>query len=429
MSRALCSAVLLLLTQGAGAEPLPEPLSLEQALALSRVHPALQLARAGVQVARANLDSVLATDDLQLSLTGTLQYLEPAELSPYQEHNDSRLALKLSKVLYDFGYSRAGEAAARKKLEGRRRLEQEAIQNRHLKVMAAFFDVLLADLQFRHDREARTIVFARLDSELERRRLGQTSDIDLLETQSDYQQATHLRAVSASRQRLARSKLAVAMNRPGELVSDLVTPPLPELRLPSTDLETVLGEVRRDNPRILWLRAALESAGSSVEQAGSRFRPVLRGELEAREYYRETHATSPFTAALVLEVPLYTGGLADSEVAIALAEEAESQALLNQSVLDMEQRVVELWLELETLLVRFQELQASDDYQELYLDRNRTLYEMEVASDFGDATVRAAELDLQKGRAQFQWMLTVAKLNALRGALSPPQHRDNAGEY
>ena len=403
------------------AEPLPDPLTLDDALKLSRAHPVLQLATAEVQSAQAKLDNLLAQDDLQLSLVGSLRHIEPAEESAFQQHNDSYIGLRLSKTLYDFGYSEAGEAAARKKLEGRRWLEQEVRQNRQLKITEAFFSVILADLEYARDNEAMAIAYVRQDKAQDRHELGKLSDIGLLEKQSMYQKVLQRRATSAARQRLTRTQLANAMNRPTELADNLIDPAFPDPVFPAPDLETLLAEVQQNNPRIKWLRAALESANQSVRQADSRYAPTLRGEVGATEYYRETRSTTPFEAALVLEVPLYTGGLADSEVAVALAKVEETRSLLQQSELKMRQQAVEYWLELETLKVKLKELEVLDDYRELYLDRSRSLYDLEVTSDLGDAMVQTSDVILQKTRARFQWMLAVAKLNALRGTLLPSE--------
>ena len=60
---------------------------------------------------------------------------------------------------------------------------------------------------------------------------------------------------------------------------------------------------------------------------------------------------------------------------------------------------------------------VQDDYRELYLDRSRALYEMEVRTDLGDAMVQMSAVRLDRARAVFDWMLTRAQLAALSGGL------------
>ena len=59
------------------------------------------------------------------------------------------------------------------------------------------------------------------------------------------------------------------------------------------------------------------------------------------------------------------------------------------------------------------------DYRELYLDRSRALYELEVKTDLGDAMTEITAVNLDRARAEFAWLMTLAELDALRGRLIP----------
>ena len=62
-------------------------------------------------------------------------------------------------------------------------------------------------------------------------------------------------------------------------------------------------------------------------------------------------------------------------------------------------------------------LQVRGDYRELYLDRSRALYELEVKTDLGDAMTEISALRLDTAFAEFEWMTTQAELAALAGLL------------
>ncbi len=62
-----------------------------------------------------------------------------------------------------------------------------------------------------------------------------------------------------------------------------------------------------------------------------------------------------------------------------------------------------------------EEAQTRIDYRELYLDRSRTLYEMEVSSDLGDAMVVSSQARLRQAEIEYRLLLNWARLNALRG--------------
>ena len=120
-TRGVLAAFCLTGTLAVQADPLPQPLSLEQALLLAESsHPTLQLATAREASAAANLRQVSSRNDLSVSLLGRLAYLEPAELSNFQQNNDSSAHLLMEKRLYDFGYSEAQEASAERELDAAR---------------------------------------------------------------------------------------------------------------------------------------------------------------------------------------------------------------------------------------------------------------------------------------------------------------------
>jgi hypothetical protein len=59
------------------------------------------------------------------------------------------------------------------------------------------------------------------------------------------------------------------------------------------------------------------------------------------------------------------------------------------------------------------------DYRELYLDRSRALYELEVKTDLGDAMTEMSAVRLDVAHTEFAWMMAQAELAALAGRLLP----------
>ncbi|HHH13205.1 MAG TPA: TolC family protein [Thiolapillus brandeum] len=394
------------------------PLTLERALELAEAsHPAIALANARAVAAEAELRQVEASDDLTFSLEGRLAYLEPARLSNFRERNDSSAQLRVEKRLYDFGYTEAREASAARRLEAARAALLDARQAHLLKVMRAFFDVLLADLEYARDNEAMSVAFVRLDKARQRHELGRVSDLELSRLEDRYQQILVRRTASEARQRETRLKLALAINRPESLPGELVEPDPPRLDGELPDLSRLLEEVLQDNPRLRELRADVEAAEQALVAAGRRYGPVLRGEVAAGAWNRETRSTHPFEAALVLELPLYSGDRGDAEAAAARSRLLEAQARLDLSRHELRQQVTELWLELQQLQRRARALMGKGGYRDLYLDRSRTLYDLERATDLGDAMVRISEVKLEVARVHYQWLLDQARLRALAGRL------------
>lgn len=263
MRGGLAAAGLLLggLAVAAVPPPLPDPLTLEQALELAdAAHPTLELAAARRDGQAASLAGVVAESSTRVDVAGELRAAEPSRRSLDRSTNDSSARLLVRKRLYDFGYTAASTRAAELRLSGSERAYLDARQERRLEIMERYFDVLLADLAYARDNEAMATAFVDLDKARDRAELGQVSDVALLALEAAYQETRRQRGVAANRQRLTRAQLATALNRPGELPANLVMPSEPDTAQPSPEFEILVTEVLAGNPRLQGLQAELAAA-------------------------------------------------------------------------------------------------------------------------------------------------------------------------
>ena len=408
----------------AAVEPqvLPDPLSLEDALAFARRDlPAIELAEAGRDASAAALAEAQSISGVRLGAIGRLRAIEPSDVALKRDNNDSSARIALTKRLYDFGYSDALEQAARLAGDGSQWRHLDARQTARLGIMQSFLEVILADLQFARDNEAMAGAYIDADRARDRHELKRLSDVDLLRFEADYQTALRNRMQSQTLQRATRARLAIAMGRPGELVADLVRPGPPDTKAPLPDYETLLADVLQHNPELKALRAEVESARAEVEAARKDYGPVISGELDAQAYNRKTNTTHPFGGGLVIELPIMTGGAKGAAIARAQAELRSSSATLAGAEHVLRQQVLDLWLRLENLRIHLAGLGVRGDYRELYLDRSRALYDLEVKTDLGDAMTEISAVSLDVAQAEFDWMMTQAQLAALAGRLLPEE--------
>jgi outer membrane protein TolC len=208
----------------------------------------------------------------------------------------------------------------------------------------------------------------------------------------------------------------VSLNRPEDLPADLVYPPKIEPP-PFQEVEALTQEALANNPSLLALRAEVEALEHRLRAAAALDNPVLRAELEAASYNRNLGGRNPLTASLVLEVPLLNDGRIDAKLARERAHLQENRAKLRAYELELRQRLLELWLELQRLEIRGEELLVTGDFRDLYLERSRTLYDLEITSDLGDSMTQIADLHLQQAANDLQIRLTRARLDALTGRL------------
>ncbi len=130
-----------------------------------------------------------------------------------------------------------------------------------LEVMQRFFDVLLADLSFARDNEAMAVAYVQFDRANARAELGQFSPLRVAELEAEYQLIRRQRAASEAAQRLTRSLLAQAIGRPKELPRELIAPERPAAppRLP--ELEQVVDNALQHND---WLRRLRQEGGEAA---------------------------------------------------------------------------------------------------------------------------------------------------------------------
>ena len=400
-------------------EPLPQPLPLEAALEQAEVpHHDVVLREAEIDAARAELASVESSYGWDVRAEAEAFYVDAnAVASEYADQSDDhQAALLASKRLYDFGRRDALQSAAEAGLEGARQSYADGIKQRRLMIMKRFFDVLLADLEYMVANERMAIVFIRVDNMRDENELGRVSDVELFAQEAEYQEALSRRTAAANRQRTARARLAEALNRPDELSADLLPPRLGFLfDRERGELDKLVEEALAANPRIQALTQRLQAAEQRVRAARKSDAPYLDGELAAAAYTRDLSGRDDVRAGVRLTVPLYKGGRTDAAVARALAETKRTRALLAKARRDVRQRILELWQRIDDLQARREEDWARMDYRELYLDRARSLYDLEVETDLGDAMVEHTRARLKKARNEFSLALTWAELNALLG--------------
>ncbi len=408
----------------AASAALPSPLTLEQALALAEAaHPDLDRARARLKAAQAGLDQAESTNGARAFIEITPQWVQPSLRVDDELINDSRARFLLSKRLYDFGRTASLGEAARADIAAREQSLLDTRQARRLDILARYLDVLLADLRYAVDNESMAHQYVNFDKSRERQRLGQISDVDLLELESRYQEAFIVRTRSQKRQAQSRLALAIALNRPDELPADLILPRFPDNDREVPDIKALLGNALQKNPALLALREETEGARAQVAAERARRYPVLSAEGEAARYEREFISRDDLRATLNLRLPLWQGGEDRAAIALALARLHEQEARQRRAELDLRQTVLDLVQDLESLKIERNAAKLRSGYRDLYLDRSRALYELEVKSDLGDAMTRVTEAQWLAAQVEFRLALTWARLDALTGELiqSSPQ--------
>jgi hypothetical protein len=132
----------------------------------------------------------------------------------------------------------------------------DPVDAQRLEILTRFLDVVLADLSFVRYDEAMAVAYVQYDRANNRQELGQFSELRVAELNAAYQDIRRYRAASEAAQRLTRSLLAEAMDRPDSLPRDLSEPQIPPLPDPLPDVKEVVAQAEAGNRALAALKAS-----------------------------------------------------------------------------------------------------------------------------------------------------------------------------
>lgn len=409
------------------ANSLPEPLTLEYALSLARdPHPDIQASQDLIDTMEARREQADADDDWSSSINGRIRWINlPNGVGIKDDHS---LGLTLEKPLLDFGVSANRQRAARLYEDGAREKFISAVQSHREEIMRRYFDVLLTDLQFFRENENMAVAYIRLDRARTRQKMGQVDELQILKLDAEYQKVRRDRYYFEGQQRVTRARLALALNRPGQLSSNLSVPDLPQLDRKLPPVEALQALAVKNNPGLNALRKDEEAAQAELVAARKSDGLTVKAEADYHSYTFQPAAREDWRLGLQFNYPLSRGGRSEANIALALANLHKAQNTLRQAERRLQQAVLESWSNLNTLKIERQQMQAINDYQGLSLDKTRLRYEQEMQADLGDSMVLSTDAEWKLRKSEYETALQWTHLEGLVGvpyAQFPTPEHDN----
>lgn len=398
-------------------EPVPQTLTLERALDLARGdHPAMAIAAAERMAAGADVELAAAARGWDSHLELDARAADKVAADSQGQRDDSRVTFYLSRLLTNFGGTSMAVKAAETRLAGADLALDYRAELGRIEVMRRFLGVRLADLRYFVDDEDMTLAFLRYDRLRERReRFGQFAEVEERELESIFRERLAARTAAGHHQRSARNRLALAMGRPGELALTVLEPDLSVYEREVPKYEEVVDEVLERHPLVRLNRILVEAAETETRSREMASRPELWAEFEATQWSLETGNRDELVAGFKLRVPI--GGKSLRNARIAEAQALRHRLLADQRMLEFElrQEVLELVQRLQQLDVESEAARVNELYRDLYLDRSRTLYQLEARADLGDSQARQAEAVWRTASVEYERALTWARIDAMRG--------------
>jgi len=412
LSAILCFSAVLNAETG-----LPEKLSFKQAMKIvdqANYYEAL-LAKAEFDSVAADLLSISGLNDFNIDAVALAQYVEASETAASSSNEDHKLAITLKKTLLDFGYSEAKQQSVESRQNAMQLLMKQIRLNKRIEVSRKFFNIKLADMKFAADNEAIATAYVKFRKTKDRNELKQSSDVDLLKAQFEYQQVRARRYESQTLKEVSRADFSKSIAKPKSLPEEVVIPEFSFLDRKRPEYETVLNLVLQNNLQLQAQKMLVEAANHELAASRKKGGSTLSSEIEWAEYSYETPSKNNWRAALKLSIPLYENDSVKSLRASALADLQKQRVRLHQLEADIRQQSYELWQRLYVLKAKQDVDEIAEEYRELYQDRSRAYYEMEFRTDLGDSFVRVSEAKLEKYKNNFELVMTWMKIAMLTG--------------
>ncbi|MDR3391755.1 MAG: TolC family protein [Sulfuriferula sp.] len=391
-------------------------LTLAAALAAAdQSHPDVAAAEADVAGAKADVTAASAGQDLTVTVEGVLRRGRPT-LGNNDWSPDNIGHVVARKTLYDFSRTSTAVDAADAELAAREQALIGSLDQHRLDVMARYFDVLMADQQYAADNEFMAVAYVSFDNARDRYKVGQISRPDLAVLEAKYQDIREKRNASLARQRLTRSALANAMNRPGDLVSDLEDPALPDNDVKLPEYDALVPVMLAHNPALLAQRQLLIAEQKRLDSLRHETSPTLNAEFEAGDYSRDATTRNSVSGALVMTWPIYQGRRVDARIAREQAQFDKLQAAQAGLKMSLTQALLQTMLEIDQLRNSARPAaKEQSSYRDIALDRSRAEYELELKTTLGDSMAQTMVAQQRARSVEYRLALAVARLSALTG--------------
>lgn len=406
-------------TDKAGAvSELPSPLTLSALLSIPEtLSPELMQIKAQKRYYQSQQASAASEQGLHLNMEGRLGWRQYQARD--QDHH--RLALHLGKQLYDFGQTQAAVLAKQTRAKAQDLAYQAQAQRFRIALMRAYFDVVLADFQYRIDNEAMAVAYIDFDKAQDQHELNRLSDVTFLRLEAEYERLLTQRRHSEYEQRRTREALANLAGQPGQLPDQLALPELTQLseRKLST-LEAYQAKAIDNHWLLQQMQRELVALQHELTHEQAANRPEIRadawgGRLSSYPEQREGH----WSVGVSVHYPLYEGGTRKAQVQGVRAKIDQLKAQIAAKEQALRDQVAQVYFDLELAKAKARQYALYSDYADLYFEYNRGVYENEMQTDFGDAMVKLSQSTFNIMQQRFEQALDWAQLDYLTGTPMP----------
>ncbi len=404
----------LFLSFSAQASKLPNPLTLGDALTLAKKQNLVEKQQQiNVKLNEIELeshqDSYDPTFDLELQLARR-------DNKTSSTSNYSHGFVKINKVLFDQNMQ-ITQDAAKSTLKNSKFTLQQLRDDKIIQVSQAFFNVVLADMRYQTTLERLALSAIRANRVQDDFDVQDASEVELLEKQTLTQIDVSKRIEHEGEQIAARAKLAQLLNVSYEnRPDDLIKPDLTDLFKKELDeFEAWQKKIQTNNPELGELKRLLADLKRQKNLELDNHGIVISSNIRLGDQSYDSPKNGHWRAGLNLAMPFGQSQSQKKKTAQLVAQIKQQELLIEQRAQDLNQQALSLWLKLKTLKQLNTALTTELDYRDLYLERARANYEMEIKSDIGNAMGNLTDTEWKLAKNEFDFVLTFTQLQQLAG--------------
>jgi TolC family type I secretion outer membrane protein len=382
------------------------------------------------QTRSAWLQARIAEAQLASSESAYLPEIDAAVIASRQKAltGDAQTALApsiaLNWLLFDFGGRDAVVEQARQSLIAAGFEHNQAIQDVVLQAQQAYYSYLdskaLLEAQDATLKERQTA----LDAADARHRAGVATIADVLQARTASSQAKLTRETIEGNLRIVEGLLATTMGLPASTRFEFGTLPLEiPARQVSEQVDALLARAVVQRPELAAARADAQRATARIREVRAQGLPTIGLTSSIGQTFLSGGPVTPYSAALALRVPLFTGGRIANDTRAAQLE-AE---LARENVRSLQQKVdLEVWSSYYALQTAEQRLATarellSSAQQSADVASGRYRSGVGTILDFLTAEAALENARAEEVQARTDWFLSVAQLAHDTGSLAPQQ--------
>ncbi len=353
-------------------------------------------------------DNYEPTFDIDLQLAGRDNQIS--------SNNYSHGFVKINKLLFDQN-TQIAQYAANNQLKSAKFTMKQIQDNKILQVMRAFFNIILADMRYQTTLERLALSAVRADHVQDDFDVQDASEVELLEKQALTQLDVSKRIEDAGVQITTRAKLAQLLNIDYEnRPDDLVRPDFTHLFAKKlAEFEFWQKKIQLNNPQLKELKRVLVSLKQQQKLEMDNREITINSTLRLGKQKYDIPKNGEWRAGLNIIVPLGQNYAQERKIAKLLAKIKQQELLIKKHRQNLNQQTLSLWTKLRTFKQLNTALTTELDYRDLYLERARANYEMEIENYIGDAMGNLTDTEWKLAKNEFDFVLTLTQLQQLAG--------------